>query len=328
MNYRQPKPESYHAASTVLRVKLSGRLGNNIVQLINSVTISHLRGINEILFSFAGWGQTGDNIAAFLTDIIRLPSGITIMFTDNHRGLQGYHAMIDDVHLEGAVCDYLSRSEDRDAVRNDLDYIFKEAFLPAVRLRSQRHGYMPNIDTRTALIHLRGEDVFGYGVSDIRHMPINYPQPPLAFYKLTISRIISQTDFNLVLLYQDMRNPVLSLLGRYLAEKNIPFQAHRLNIFDSVSSILSCGALVSSRGTFSSAIAMLSGSTKDYYYFREVELQHMHQLCSPSSRIYLVQDLKRKYINKGDWYNLECQHKLMLRYPTDYLSMSCLGVDI
>lgn len=300
-----------------LKVGLSGRLGNNILQLINSIIYCHIYKIKEIIFDSQGWHRCGDNLAAFLVSPLSLPSGIQIqtqISQSSSFGSDEYQIMLDDHVLENDIFHYLSDYNNLCLARNDVVSFLSRVFAQVQHLNDLEDIQIPS--GSYIAIHLRGDDVFGRGVANHYGIPSGYVQPPFCFYKKVLNHIIqSKPQVRVVLLAQDDLNPVLQVLSDYLMGMDVLLDVEFASLPRTIMLLRHATEVISSRGTF--VVANLAGARKypNVYYFRDEECKYLGSLMSCFMKRHIVKDSLSKYTRQGDWMCLPHQIKMMLNYP-------------
>ena len=161
-------------------------------------------------------------------------------------------------------------------------------------------------------IHVRAGDVFG------PRKPAAYGQPPLAYYRL----IIDARDWQrVVLVYQDMSNPVVQGLIDFCQSKNLPLTIQSRNLPEDLTTLLGAENIVAGRGSFIPAIAGLSPHCKTVYYFED----KMNVIPSvPGVQKIKVSDrvgVYRRSVLSKNWENTESQRDLMMTYPVASLTI-------
>jgi hypothetical protein len=305
-------------SSSHLLVVLYGRLGNNIVQCINSIAACHIHKVKTIIYDFCGWGNTDDNLAVFLKDYIILPSGLSIHPYDSKLPHKDHLFMIGDPGLYILISKALQDSDMCTSIQKDVIHLLRNLFGSPQSCESADHGFSKK--SPLAVIHLRGDDVFGKGVVSLERIPSNYVQPPLSFYLNSIEHILATRDCRFVVISQDSLNPVLIQLANYLETCQIGDIFTALPLSRTLELIRSADYLISSRGTFIPSLLFSSFKHPDVYFFRDVELGYLSTLSQLFYRSHIIYDQLSRYIQQGEWMNLSFQHKMMLKYPCSALS--------
>lgn len=169
----------------------------------------------------------------------------------------------------------------------------------------------PNVVT----IHIRSGDVFG------SRKPASYGQPPFAYYQLILeSRKWERVD----LVYQDMSNPVVSLIMDYCRAHKLPLHTQSSDLSTDLTLLLGAENLVAGRGSFIPAVVGLSPHCTTVYYFED----KMNLIPSvPGVRVFQVQDTSGDYRSRvlsNNWQNTPEQREMMTSYPLSSLVMKGL----
>jgi len=311
--------------SSHLHVVLYGRLGNNIVQCINSIAACHIYKINTIIYDFCGWGSTNDNLSVFLKDLIILPSGLSIHPCDSKLPPKDHLSMINDPGLYSDISKALQDPGVCTLIQEDVIHLLRNLFDSPQSCDSDDLDFSKN--RPLAIIHLRGDDVFGKGVVSLERIPNNYVQPPLSFYLNSVEHILAKRDCRFVVISQDSLNPVLIPLAYHLETRQIGDIFTALPLSRTLQLIRSADYLISSRGTFIPSLLFSSSKHPDVFFFRDVELRHLSIISQQMHSSYIIHDQLSKYIQQGEWMNLSFQHKMMLKYPCSALSSPHLATQ-
>lgn len=182
---------------------------------------------------------------------------------------------------------------------------------------SVRDLLVPQVPERSSgskvlTIHVRSGDVFG------PRKPPRYGQPPFSYYQIILQ---SKQWASVVLVYQDLNNPVVQVIIDYCAAKNIPLLTRSGELGNDLSALLGAEILVAGRGTFAPAIAGLSPHCRTVYYFED----KMNVIpAKPGLRKIRVRDhagdYRRQVLSKN-WENSASQRELMVTYPSSSLTI-------
>jgi hypothetical protein len=298
-----------------LRIQLYGRLGNNILQIINAISLSHLVGNVHVYYDYGSFSDTMDNISCILgSQSLLLPDGITIhtgSFCFSAAGL-GVHTLMDSTHVDSLVEHSIEASA---PCRNGI-----LSFLAAVRNEIADFSS----GSQLVLAHIRGGDVFANESKATNAVvPRAYTQPPLSYYRVAIREIQGlYPEAGLFIQAQDSCNPVLEPLRRCLAHnKSISSASHSSALGNALCNVLSANHLISSRGTFIPSLALLSANCKTITFFRRPELPYLASLFALLGiSVYVIADMAGMYTPEQEWFNLACQRKIMTKYPASFLS--------
>jgi hypothetical protein len=164
-------------------------------------------------------------------------------------------------------------------------------------------------------IHIRSGDIFS---NDIHP---SYGQPPLAFYIKALSHY--NPEF-VILVFEDMSNPVIQALISYLESKSVDYTIKSsLHLRDDIKVLVAAKALVMGRGTFMWGVLCFNCAIETLYTFGEQALDAVLPQ-EPGRRIshYIAEDNTGQYnrsVMQNNWQNSEDQRRLMLSYPVSKL---------
>jgi hypothetical protein len=254
-----------------------GRLGNNIIQVLNALLIALYYNYNIILPRHRYF----NNKYLILNDKIKIKDG-KITNKDN------FFFKYEIPNIDIKVFD-----ENHEKALE----ILRSCFI--IRERFNRFNPSTNnikLNENDLLIHMRSGDIF----SNNPHP--NYIIPPLSYYV----KIIEETQFNnIYMISEDRKNPCINeLLNLY---PQIIFKIQSLN--DDIKLILSAYNIITSFGTFVPALLSISTNIKNIYKvsydntntllknvnIHETDLTEYHKLIKP-------------------WRNTTKQRNLMVNY--------------
>jgi hypothetical protein len=298
-----------------LSIPMYGRLGNNVLQLVNGIAIAHAVGARLIQYAYGNFFGMGGNISVYLRflDLV-MPSGLSLQAIKSLPACSsGFsHTMMDSTRVDSLV----SRTIQINANCHQDIACFLDILLDLL-------PWSENQGSTNCLIHVRGEDVFG-GFANINHLvPRGYTQPPYAFYTKAVSELLNTCNIDeVVLQVQDNNNPCAEYLAKWLEKACIG--SYRMacgTLDDSVKNILGATHLISSRGTFVPLLGLISSRCQSITYFRRPEVCHLSDLfLSAGKESFLLQDSIGLYTPEQEWMNISCQLRLMLAYPESFLS--------
>lgn len=174
-------------------------------------------------------------------------------------------------------------------------------------------GTVAPFPTTNITIHLRGGDVFG------RRKPASYGQPPLGFY----TKILTNGKWrSVVIVHQDLSNPVLPELLRVCDELGLAVQTLSGELREDVEALLRARTLVVARGSFGPAIVGLSNNIEDVYYFED---KFSLAFRAQKVRVHRVIDstgVFRSEVLSDNWEGAPHQYELMLTYDSENLSIT------
>lgn len=155
-------------------------------------------------------------------------------------------------------------------------------------------------------IYIRSGDVF------TSQLAPGYGQPPLVFYKKIIQ---SKNWGHILIVYEDLGNPVIAPLQDYCLEKNISFDIFTGDLKDTIEILLNAKNLVLARGTFSTIIASMNEKLINVYDFHGTS-GFIPISCESKISAY---DISGDYIQRimnGNWMNSIEQRELMITYDS------------
>ncbi|MBN4094651.1 MULTISPECIES: coagulation factor 5 8 type domain-containing protein [unclassified Methylobacterium] len=164
------------------------------------------------------------------------------------------------------------------------------------------------------LIHIRSGDIFSTWVAP------HYPQPPLAFYKLVIERLIAEKGIaSIKLVFENRLNPVISELEAYIVGLGIPLETQSGTLADDVAALVNGRYLVFGLGTFGPGVCHLSERVEEVYYFASGWPQHFRGIPT-IGKIVEVVDRAGAYTKVGEWDNSPERRQMMIDYPIEQLA--------
>lgn len=174
------------------------------------------------------------------------------------------------------------------------------------------------LGTDEMVIHIRSGDIFR--PQGMIHP--GYGQPPLSFYRKAVEhgkpRIVH-------LVYQDMHNPVIRPLKKWLRERSIPFtKPQKSSLRKDIKTLVSAQTLVAGRGTFIPGVVSLGENLKTIYCFDEA----LNLLGLQGVTYHVIKDRSRKYVDsiqRYNWRNSPEQRELMISYPDEELELQSIA---
>ena len=271
-----------------------GRFGNAIREVVPAIGVAEAIGIGHVFLE-------GDNVFGAQSDVPHpgihtSPRGLKVWIdTPLRAGKSEFHVLVSwsrgHVSINGAVAENAWES-----ARGALGLDFLDA----------------PFSSRTLVIHLRGGDVFG------DREVLNYGQPPLAFYR----KILDSAPWeSLVIVHQDLRNPVLSELTSFCETQNILCETHSGSLVDDLRVLLRARNFVAGRGTFSPAVAGLSQHLTRVYFFEDKFTMSPPRLALELCRVVDTKGIYRETVLEGKWKNSAEQLDLMVTYPSENLDI-------
>ncbi|CAM3022752.1 hypothetical protein JHFBIEKO_3124 [Methylobacterium mesophilicum] len=164
------------------------------------------------------------------------------------------------------------------------------------------------------LIHIRSGDIFSTWVAP------HYPQPPLAFYKIVIQRLLADGRISSIkMVFENRLNPVITALESYISEINIPLTTQSGTLADDVAALANGRYLVFGLGTFGPGVCHLSEHVEEVFFFASGWPQHFQGIPT-IGKIVEVIDIAGEYTKVGEWDNSPERRRLMIDYPIENLA--------
>lgn len=164
------------------------------------------------------------------------------------------------------------------------------------------------------LIHIRSGDIFGTWVAP------QYPQPPLAFYRMVIDRLLAEGRIaSIKLVFENRLNPVIPALEAWITARGVPFTTQSGALTDDVAALMNGRYLVFGLGTFGPGVCQLSDRIEQVFYFASGWPQHFRSIPT-IGRVVEVLDVAGAYTKVGEWDNSPERRALMLDYPIENLA--------
>lgn len=274
----------------ILKPKRTGRFGNNIYQLYNSVLFAK-------------------QIGAEIIDVSEF--GIFTMFQDRFGSYTGSTGV---TFVNGIKTKDKTIEDKFFNLQNFSGYEFKpdRSISKDVFLDLRNALGIPTVGTTDHLVcHIRAGDIF------IRERPKrNYTQPPLAFYLKAIEDCGIK---KIKIVYENENNPVVKPLKEI---KGVVAQSGKF--IDDILSIMEGKTIVCGKGTFVPMVAALGGNATKIVSFRE-DIIFNNEFYKPigiKNVVYIDSD--SRYIAEDNWgvcvpHTKEAKEhlKMMIEYPKD-----------
>ena len=253
-----------------------GRLGNNIISLINVIALAELTS-SKITF----------DISHNILDIDKL----NINFIKNNTQNDNQNNM---VNVNPLVCYHLLGDQFNNfkkIIYKMHPTIAKKYILPIIKtIETENINY-----DETLIIHIRGGDIFN------KYPHHDYVQPPLQYYE----RILDSSNYSkIIIISEDDKNPCIDVLIKKY--KNVVLQNNSL-LYD-VNLMLKAKYIVASNSTLIYSILIMSNNIKKIYYNSFLPIIELNNV---SIFTYDFVD----YIKYGEWKNSPEQINLMLNFP-------------
>jgi len=166
------------------------------------------------------------------------------------------------------------------------------------------------------VIHFRAGDIFvGQDVHPI------YGQPPLSYYLSAVER---EQPTRVWMLFEDRGNPCVDAMEAALRQRGIEVIIQSASLAGDLRVLLHARRIVSSRGTFVTAIAHLATCLDKIYYFEKGNLRPLIRL---GIEVIMAKDEDGAFtaaVLNGQWRNAPEQHLLILSYPAQKLTFERL----
>ncbi|TXN00783.1 coagulation factor 5 8 type domain-containing protein [Methylobacterium sp. WL64] len=197
----------------------------------------------------------------------------------------------------------LGPAETREIVRTTIRPLFNR--LPA---------QIPEKPDDALLIHIRSGDIFGTWVAP------QYPQPPLAFYRMVIDRLLGEGKIaSIKLVFENRLNPVIPALEAWIAARGVPLSTQSGALTDDVAALMNGRYLVFGLGTFGPGVCQLSDRVEQVFYFASGWPQHFKSIPTIGTVVEVL-DVAGGYTKVGEWDNSPERRALMLDYPIENLA--------
>jgi hypothetical protein len=282
-----------------LRLTPIGRLGNQMLQIINAVAMARRHHIRYVEIVNGGLINLRENIEH--DGIVFLPTGAPQ--PEPGAFLTGSFFFRNEL---SPLLDRVPRSESYQ--------IIQEIVAPRFMEKLPLEGDEKYRDELT--IHFRAGDIFADPSS-----AAGYTQPPVAFYTLLVRHCMDQGDVKRVrLVFENRGNPCIEALIKFLEAKEIPHRTQSGTLPEDLAALVDSRFLVFGFGSFGLAVVMMSKYTEKVFCFEG--LGEAGYIGIPSiGKVVLVRDKGKKYIKPGQWQNTPAQIQLMLDYPEENLEI-------
>lgn len=276
----------------------NGAFGNFIIQCLIAIGICRALKLKYVKLSVMDRSEVLDFVQAREID------GITFIPANDPLPADGYFlsGMFFDVRIQKLAGD-LDQKETRHIIKNYIRPLFNR--IPTrfeAKPADQLH------------IHIRSGDIFSTWVAP------HYPQPPLAFYKLVIQRLLAEKRIaSIKMVFENRLNPVIPALEAYIAELGVPLTTQSGTLADDVAALVNARYLVFGLGTFGPGVCHLSDHVEQVFYFASGWPQHFRGI-STIGTITEVLDTAGHYTKVGEWDNSPERRALMLDYPIENLA--------
>lgn len=164
------------------------------------------------------------------------------------------------------------------------------------------------------IIHIRSGDIFSTWIDP------NYPQPPLAFYRMVIERLMAEGRIRSVkMVFENRANPVIPALEDHISRIGLPLRIQSGTLADDVAAIANGRYLVFGFGSFGPGVCHVSERVEQVFYF-SCNWPQGFQTIETVGQAIEVRDVSGGYMKIGEWANSEAQRRLMIEYPAEKLA--------
>jgi len=282
-----------HGTDIALLITGVGRLGNSILQTLNTRTLA---GVLDTKETYYHRFDAVENKCLFLGDGITLRK-LSILnpgASGRPRLIWRTYALHSDTPLHNP------QNVEFGAVKKTL----RDLLIPS-------HALLEKTPRDCLTIYLRSGDVFS-------HKPEpHYAQPPWAFYE----KVLEFKPWSRVeIVAEDRGNPTYEPILGWCSERDIPVDVLGANLEDAVHAVVRSTHLISARGTFIPSLLFLTDDTKEVFQFHDEKSPLMG---GANLSLWRVTDKDGGYVASvmaRNWANTEAQRTLMLDYPADSLS--------
>jgi hypothetical protein len=170
----------------------------------------------------------------------------------------------------------------------------------------------PRLPADQVLIHFRSGDIFVPG----RAAP-SYRQPPLSYYQFCLDEAVRRGARRALVLYEDLRNPIIEPFLEYCAKEGVEHQAKSGLFEDDLADMMGAHTLISSRSTLMEGLTFVSSNLETVFLFEDAE--HARIVQGSGLRCVHIRDIEGRFPRRGGWNNTEDQLELMRTYPRSAL---------
>ncbi|MEH3064994.1 MAG: discoidin domain-containing protein [Methylobacterium radiotolerans] len=295
----QSAPDRASHALVGLSLFENGAFGNCLVQYIIAVTIAKALNLKYIKVP-----KVDRSKVIFLTERLTC-DGITFIPPDEPLPSDGYF-------LSGLYFDP-TQFERVTALRGPTD---SRAIVQSV-IRPLFNGLPKSFPVKPddqLLIHIRSGDIFSTWVDP------HYPQPPFAFYRMVIDRLLAEGRIRSVkLVFENRLNPVIAEVEAYAERRGLPVEIQSESLISDVAALVNGRYLVFGLGTFGPGICHLSDHVEQVFYFASNWPQGFQSIPT-IGKVVEVRDLEGRYMKVGEWQNTDAQRRTMVDYPAEALA--------
>ncbi len=281
-----------------VKVVYIGRLGNQLIQLINATLIARRLGLKYLVVRDGGLirlpAAFQSNGVSYISDIFHAPE---------HGGyLKGNFFFTNDLSK------LLGNSTDEERYR-----IVQDIIRPRMM---QQFATLPDVKYDDELtVHFRSGDVF----NDPSHA--GYTQPPLSFYTIIARHLLREGRISRVrLVFEDRGNPCVDAFIAFTQSMGITCRLQSGSLAEDLTALIDARHVVFGYGTFGVAACLLSHRIETLFLFESMKTREYVGIPSVGRTI-LVRDRAGQYTQPGDWRQSPEQRQLMLDYPESALEL-------
>ena len=282
-----------HRTDKAMLIAGVGRLGNSILQTLNTRTLAEILDTKETYYH---------RFDAVENKCLSLGDGITLRKLPLlNPGTSGRPRLIWRTYALNSDTPLLDpRNAEFGAVKRTL----RDRLITS-------HALLEKAPRNCLTIYLRSGDVFS-------HKPEpHYAQPPWAFYE----KVLEFKPWTRVeIVTEDTGNPTYEPILKWCRDRDIPVDILGANLEDAIQAVVRSTHLISARGTFIPSLLFLTEDTKEVFQFHDARNPLMG---GDNLTLWGVTDKDGGYVAavmSKNWANTEVQRALMLEYPTDSLS--------
>jgi hypothetical protein len=281
-----------------VKITYIGRLGNQLIQLINATLIARRLSLKYVVVLDGG--------------LIRLPSafsaeGLCYLADTAHAPERGGF-LTGNFFFTNDLSKLLEGSTDEDRYRAVQEIIRPRLMRPFHRRPDPKHD-----DELT--VHFRSGDVF----NDPSHA--GYTQPPLSFYTIVARHLLRQGRIARArLVFEDRANPCVDAFIAFLEALTVPHRLQNGFLEEDLHALIDARHVVFGYGTFGVAVCLLSRRIETLFLFEPMKTREYDGIPSVGSTVQ-VRDLAGGYTKPGEWRQTPEQRQLMLDYPESALEM-------
>ena len=262
-----------------------GRLGNNIIQIINAITYAKLKQLDYVYLN-----SPHRSLSSRVINVSGSANTFSVK-TSECKHKHTYYYTGDIPELQNSL------------YHRDTSYEIFHMYIKPIYIHSKIHNQAHPDSDSTLYIHIRSGDIF----SKAKPHKL-YVQPPLSYYNHIITEMKPE---HIILVSEDRLNPCINaLLTKYTG-----MITHVCNPGDPKNDIaVLCRAkqIVFGMGTFSFPIMCMSGNLAKVW-FPKYDNDVQGPISLPHLQTMYVS--LPGYMKPGEWENTPAQRKLMLEYP-------------